>query len=81
MLSAGSSLWPRPLQIQLAKSPGLLAHAYNPNTWEARAEGLLRGQGQHGLHNKFKAILGYIMRSCLKTGAYVRVCAQSKSSW
>lgn len=39
------------------------AHAWNPNTWEAKAADS-RVSGQPELHSKFQNILGYGVRTC-----------------
>lgn len=46
----------------------MVAHVFNFSTWDAEAEGSVRGQGQAGLHCKFKAILNCTVKSCFKGG-------------
>jgi hypothetical protein len=43
----------------------MVIHAYNPSTREVEA-GVLRVQGQPGLHSELKASMGYIASPCLK---------------
>lgn len=43
----------------------VVAHTYNPSTWEAEAEWLLRVQGQPGLDSDFQASLSYSVRKAL----------------
>lgn len=51
------------------RSPGRLeisAYTYNPSTREAEEEGVIRVQGQPGLHSEFRASLNYTVRPRLK---------------
>jgi hypothetical protein len=43
-----------------------VAHAFNPNTWEADAGGFWV-QGQPGLQSEFQDSQGYTEKPCLKT--------------
>jgi hypothetical protein len=46
--------------------PGMVAHAFNPSTWEAEAGRCPGVWSQPGLHSRFQAIWDYIVRACLK---------------
>lgn len=46
--------------------PGVVVHAYNPNTGGVEAGGSPQVWGQSGLYSKFKANLNYMMIPCLK---------------
>jgi len=35
------------------KKPGIMEHAFNPSTWEAKAGGSLCVSGQPGTHGEF----------------------------
>jgi hypothetical protein len=41
--------------------PGMVAHAFNPSTWEAEAS-----RGQPGLQSEFQDSQGYIEKPCLE---------------
>lgn len=41
----------------ISRMLGMVAHVYDPNTWEAEARGS-GAQSQHGLYSEFKASLG-----------------------
>jgi hypothetical protein len=43
--------------------PGVVAHAFNPSTWEAEAGGFL---SQPGLQSEFQDSQGYTGKLCLK---------------
>jgi hypothetical protein len=47
-----------------------MIHAYNPSTQEAETRGL-PVRGQSGIHRKFMASLGYIVKICLKKLRYL----------
>jgi hypothetical protein len=47
------------------KTKGMVAHACDPNTWEAEA-GESWVQGQPSLQKEFKASLSYMVRLCIK---------------
>jgi hypothetical protein len=44
-------------------SQAVMAHNFNPSTWEAEAGGV---QGQPGLQSKFQDSQGYLEKPCLK---------------
>jgi hypothetical protein len=47
--------------------PGVVAHAFNPSTWEAEAGGFLFWvRGQPGLQSKFQDSQGYTEKPCLE---------------
>lgn len=43
-----------------------MVYIFNPSTWETEAGWFLWVHGHAGLHNKFQASQGYIIRPCLK---------------
>ena len=45
---------------------GVVAHAYNPSTWEAEAGGCCEFETSLGYKSEPKASLRYIARPCLK---------------
>jgi hypothetical protein len=53
-------------QLESVLSSGVVAHTFNPITWEAEASSSLWVQGQPGLHNEFQDSQGYKVRPCLK---------------
>lgn len=40
----------------------IVANAYNRNTWEGEAGGLMQAGDQHGLHSRSQASVGYRVR-------------------
>ena len=51
--------------ILRAFQPGVVAHVFNPRTWEAEAGGFL-SQGQPGLQSEFLNSQGYTEKPCLE---------------
>ena len=49
--------------IKTAHVPGVVAHVFNPTTWEAEAG---RVRGQPGLQSEFQDSQGYIEKPCLE---------------
>lgn len=45
----------------------MVAHIYNPNTWEAGERGMTQVQGQCDLYSKFQVILGYTEKHIKQT--------------
>jgi hypothetical protein len=43
----------------------MVAHSWNPNTWEGESGGLPQIQGKPKLHSEFKASQGCIMNDTL----------------
>jgi hypothetical protein len=46
-------------------SRAVVAHTFNPSTWEAEAGGFLSFQGQPGLQSEFQDSQGYTEKPCL----------------
>lgn len=46
--------------------PDMVAHATNPNLWEAEVVRWLPVQGQHGLHIEFQSSQGYTVEPYIK---------------
>jgi hypothetical protein len=44
----------------------MVAHAFNPSTWEAEAGGFLSSRGQPGLQSEFQDIQDYTEKPCLE---------------
>ena len=49
-----------------SSDPAVVAHAFNPNTWEAEAGRSLWVGGQPGLQSKFQNSQDYIEKHCLE---------------
>jgi hypothetical protein len=54
------------LSLKAAPQPGLVAHAFNPSTWEAEAGGFLSSRDQPGLQSEFQDSQGYTEKPCLE---------------
>jgi hypothetical protein len=59
-------------------SLAVVAHAFNPSTWEAEAEGF-RVQGQPGLQCYFQDSQGYTEKPCLKNQTKPKQTTTTKS--
>ena len=54
------------LFLKRKKSWAVVAHSFNPSTWEAEASPSLCIQGQPGLQSKFQDNQGYTEKPCLE---------------
>jgi hypothetical protein len=56
------------LSVGLRKvvKPGVVAHAFNPSTWEAEAGGFLSSRPASGLQSEFQDSQGYTEKPCLE---------------
>lgn len=56
----------------------MVAHTFNPSTWEAEVGGSLWAQGKPGLESEFQDIQGYTEKPCLNTPPKFATPAQNE---